>query len=223
MTHITVPDQTPSADFAVTSSQSDFAISFTVFDQTDLRVTVNGQELLQADFTFVGTPGYEGGYPGGTVTLDTPVTSSAVRIWSEIPPARVNDFLEGPGVPSRSINTEFDRITARMRDMRLRMERAPVIAHSSDHTLEETEAGQVFTNEGASATVTFTLPPCTSGLKYPFAVVVAHSLVISRDGSDTIGGSAASSLTGTGIGSMIVLRGTDSGIWLIESQTGTWG
>lgn len=220
MTHITVPDQNPNADFAVDDAQSDFVIAFTVFDQTDLRVTVNGAELLQSEFTFVGTPGYEGGYPGGTVTLDTPVTSSTVRIWSEIPPSRTNDFLEGTGMPARALNTEMDRLTARARDMRLRFQRTPVIAHTTDHTLDETEAGQIFTNEGASGAITYTLPPASAGLSFGFAVVVAQYLNIEADGDDEIGGSASAS--GGALGDMIFLRGFDDGTWKLESSAGSW-
>jgi hypothetical protein len=218
--HITVPDESPSADFAVVGSTSDFAITWTVFDQTDLRVTVNSVELLQSEFSFVGTAGYEGGYPGGTVTLNVAVTNSAVRIWSEMPPARVNDFLEGAGMPARALNTEFDRLTARARDVRLRNQRTPVLAFATNHTLTEAEAGQIFTNEGASATRTFTLPPASAGLLFTFAVVVAHSLVIDADGTDTVGGAAT--LTGAAIGDMIAIRGFDDGTWSVESSSGTW-
>lgn len=220
MTHITVPDETPSADFTVTSAEDTFAITWTVFDQTDLRVTVNGGELLQSEFAFTGTPGYEGGYPGGDVVLNTPVSSSEVRIWSEMPPARVNDFLEGTGVPARSINTELDRLTARMRDVRLRFQRTPVIAHTINHTLTADEAGQIFSNEGASATVNYTLPPASAGLEFTFAVTVAHSLGAVAHSGETVGGAA--NLSNAAIGSMLKIRGFDDGTWSVESSSGTW-
>jgi hypothetical protein len=220
MTHITVPDDDPFLETAVTGSTSAFPFTFTYFDATDLRVTVNSVELAQADFEVVGTPGYEGGYPGGTVTLDVAVSNSTVRIWSEMPPARVNDFLEGPGFPARSINTELDRLTARQRDVRLRFQRTPVLAFANNHTLTADEAGQIFTNEGKSATYTYSLPAASAGLVFTFAVVVAFSLVIDAAGSDTVGG--AGSLSNTAIGSMITLRGFDSGLWLVESSSGTW-
>lgn len=220
MAHIQVPDESPDADFAVTSAEDDFAITWTVFDQTDLRVTVNSVELLQAEFSFVGTPGYEGGYPGGTVTLNTPVSSSQVRIWSETPPARVNDFLEGTGFPARALNTELDRLTACGRDMRLRMQRTPVLAFATNHTLDADEAGQIFTNEGLSGSLTYTLPPASAGLKFTFAVVVAHDLVLDAAGADTVGG--AGTLTGSAIGDMICIRGFDDGTWKVESSAGTW-
>lgn len=218
--HITVPDQTPSVDFAVVGSTAAFAFAFTYFDPTDLRVTVNSVELLQSAFSVVGTAGYEGGYPGGTVTLNTPVTNSAVRIWSEAPPARVNDFLEGAGLPARSLNTELDKLTARARDVRLRFQRTPVLAFATDHTLTAAEGGQIFTNEGASVTRTYFLPPAAAGLLFTFAVVVAHNLVLDANGTDTVGG--AGTLTGSTIGDMIVIRGFDDGTWKVESSTGTW-
>lgn len=221
MAHITVPDETPSADYAVTLAQDTFIFDFTFFDQTDLRVTVNGIELQQEEFSVVGDPGYEGGYPGGTLTLNEPVADSTVRIWSDMPPARVNDFLEGTGLPARAVNTEMDRLTARMRDMLLRMQRIPVIAFALDQTLDEDDAGQIITNEGASGALTYTLPPASAGLKFGFAVVVAQDLEIAADSGETVGG--ASSLTASDIGAMMFIRGFDDGTWLIESQTGTWG
>lgn len=220
MAHITVPDDDPFVEFAVTSSEDEFDFTFTYFDETDLRVTVNSVELAQSAFEVVGTPGYEGGYPGGTVTLDTPVSNSTVRIWSEMPPARVNDFLEGPGFPARSLNTELDRLTARARDVRLRFQRTPVLAFALDHTLTADEAGQIFTNQGKVATYTYTLPAASAGLIFPFAVVAAFSLVIDAAGSDTVGG--AGSLSNAAIGSMITIRGFDDGLWLVESSSGTW-
>lgn len=215
MTHITVPDQTPSADFAVTSPQSSFAISFTVFDKTDLRVTVNSVEVEQADFDFFGTLGFEGGYPGGIVTFGSSVSNSVVRIWSEMPPARTNDFLEGAGLPARSINTELDRLTARARDIRLRFQRTPTLAFATDHTLTEDEAGQLFTNEGASGTRNFTLPPASAGLRFEFAVVVAFSLVVKSSTGTAL-------FTGAAIGDIIAIRGFDDGTWKVESSAGSW-
>lgn len=220
MTHITVPDDDPFVEFAVTSAEDEFAFTFTYFDATDLRVMVNSVELPQFDFTVVGTPGFEGGYPGGTVTLDVAVSNSKVRIWSEMPPARVNDFLEGPGFPARSINTELDRLTARARDVRLRFRRTPVIAFLIDHTLSADDAGQIFTNEGSTATLTYTLPAASAGLVFTFAVVAAFGLVLDAAGSDTVGG--AGSLSNAAISSIIVIRGMDSGLWLVESSSGTW-
>lgn len=215
MAHITVPDETPSVDFAVTLLQDTFVFDFTYFDQTDLRVTVNGKELQQIEFDTVGDPGFEGGYPGGALTLAVPVENSTVRIWSEVPPARVNDFLEGPGFPARSINTEFDRLWAWARDMRLRLQRTPVLTSLIDRTLTDEDAGQIWTNEGNAASLTYTLPLASSGLEFTFAVVVAFSLVINDSDDDTL-------YTGSGIGSIIRLRGMDDGTWLVESSTGTW-
>ena len=41
MARLTIPDETPSATFTVTTSTSAFAISFALFAKADLRVSVD--------------------------------------------------------------------------------------------------------------------------------------------------------------------------------------
>src|SRR5262245_17757850 len=115
--HITVPDETPLAEFVVSVSTDTFAFTFVFFDRDDLKVTVNDQLLESDEYAVTGNTGYEGGYVGGTVVLDDAVTSGTVRIYSDLPPVRLHDFLEGSGFRATAVNTEIDRLTARQRDM----------------------------------------------------------------------------------------------------------
>jgi hypothetical protein len=223
MTHITVPDQNPFIEFAVTSSDDTFDFEFTYFDPTDLRVVIGGVELDQDEFEVIGTAGYEGGYPGGTVTLDTPAENTTVRISSQIPPVRINDFLEGAGLPARAVNTELDKATARLRDMRLLQQRIPVVSFGLAHSLVSTDAGQLFTNEGLGA-LAYTLPASSAGLRYSFAVVQTATLSVAAVGGDAIkdGSSSGVTFSAAVIGCIAEIVGTDDGLWLVRSKNGTW-
>jgi hypothetical protein len=221
MTHITVPDQTPFLEVVVTVSQTAFPFVFTFFDKTDLRVTVGSRELAQSAFTVDGTPGFEGGYPGGTLNLNVAVTDTVVRIWSELPPVRVNDFLEGAGFPSRAVNTELDRLTARQRDMRLRLQRTPVLAYAgSSKALAASDAGQLFTNDGQSAAFTYTLPAASAGLKFAFAVNAAEDLIVAAQSGDAIDGAA--SITGSALGCYVEVMALNDTTWVKRTVNGTW-
>lgn len=222
--HITVPDQNPFVAYTVTTAQADFRIEWTVFDQTDLRIVVGGTELAQADFVIVGDGGYEGGYPGATVTLDVAVSDTTVRIWSEMPPVRINDFNEGAGFPARSLNTELDRATARLRDMRLRLQRTPTLSRATSGALLVSQAGEMRTNEGKTATLAYTLPQAAPGLIFPFAVVAAYSLQVLANSGDAINdaGSTGTTLSSATVGCVIEVRGIDADTWLVASKNGTW-
>ena len=226
MAHITVPDQNPFIEYTATASQTSFAFTFTFFDATDLRVTQDGVELAQSAFEVTGTTGYEGGYPSGIVVLDSAASAGdIIRIWSETPPVRVNDFMEGAGFPARASNTELDKLTARLRDMRLRLQRIPTISKSADDALSISDMGQVFTNEGASGALDITLPDASAGLRIIVAVVQALSLNISTATSTDLiydAGSSGDDFASSTVGSIAELVCVSDSIWLVVSKNGTW-
>jgi hypothetical protein len=115
MAHITVPDESTVTNFVVTTAQSVFSFPWTCFDKTDIQVLVGASLLLQSDFTFVGNPGTEGGFDGGTVTLVAAVSNVTVTIYRDIIVQRTDDFGAGP-VSSRDRNTALDRLTAMVQD-----------------------------------------------------------------------------------------------------------
>jgi hypothetical protein len=117
MAHITVPDESTKTTFIVTTSQSIFSIPWTLFDKTDIQITVGGVALTQGDFTFAPNTDFEGGFNGGQVTLNTPVSSTTVVIYRKIITARTEDFGAGP-VSARDRNTALDRLTAMAQDAR---------------------------------------------------------------------------------------------------------
>lgn len=222
--HITVPDETPFVEYVVTSSTTDFPFSFTFFDRDDLRVSVDDEELDDADFEVTGTTGYEGGYPGGTVVLDVAVDDVVVKIWSDIAPVRANDFLEGGGFRATPVNTEYDKLTARQRDTRLRFQRITTLSSSTSASLAATDMGTLRTNKAASGTITYTLPSASSGLHAWFAVVNAYTLNITVDSDDEIfdDGDSGATMASSTVGSIFHLIGTDNGTWVVDSKNGTW-
>lgn len=222
--HITVPDETPFAEFDVTASTSSFAFTFTFFDRDDLRVTVNDEELDDDEFEVTTTTAYEGGYVGGTVVLGVAIANSNLKIWSDIPPARTNDFLEGGGFRATPVNTEIDRLTARQRDMRLRFQRIPTFSSSIDRAIRSSEMGCQWTNNAASGAIEYTLPAASAGLHAWFAVANALSMTVSAHSDDTIYGtsSTGTELASSAVGSILHLVSPVTGVWVVETQNGTW-
>lgn len=122
MARLTIPDEATSADFTVTTEQSVFPFSFAIFEKADLRVTANGLNVDQSAFTFAGTRLEGGGYQGGAITLNTPVTSGTVRVWRRIKPVRPSNFASQASVPVRSVDMEFNKVVAQQQDVMLALE-----------------------------------------------------------------------------------------------------
>jgi len=222
--HITVPDETPLAEFDVTASEDEFAFDFVFFDRDDLIVTVNDKRLEDSEYEVAGTTGREGGYIGGVVTLDVAVTSSNVKVWRDILPVRSGDFLEGAGFRATPINTEFDRLTARQQDTRLRFQRVQTFSSSTDKSLLAANMGCQWTNKAASGAIEYTLPAASAGLHAWFSVVNALSLTVLCEGDEEIlnAGSTGTEMASSTIGSILHLIGTDTGTWVVDSKNGTW-
>ncbi len=117
MARLTIPDQQTFATFTATA-QTVFPISFALLSgKADLRVSIDGVELNQSDFTFSGPLLDGGGYSGGTVTLNTAATGS-VRIWRYVRPARATNFAPSGTVPVGSVDQAINRLTATQQDLR---------------------------------------------------------------------------------------------------------
>ena len=99
---------------------------------------------------------------------------------------------------------------------------APTVNISADSDVT------VFTNRGASAAVTFNLPPAKVGMQYTFVGMAAQNIVIDPNGTETI------SLAGTAQGPGVNITGTGAqnlvcsivclvdGAWKDVVQRGTW-
>jgi len=164
MAHVTVPNLPRYTSFSVgsTATTGPFAFSFTVFDKSDLRVSVDGTELGSGDFTFAGTAGYEGGFPGGSISLISSVSNAEVKIWADTLALRTDDIIPGNPNQVRDINTTLDRLTVQAQELRRDMASAlryPIGA--SIPALMDGVAGQAFGPDGAGGVRTFT--PSGSG------------------------------------------------------------
>ena len=96
---------------------------------------------------------------------------------------------------------------------------------SGPRALISDESGRIFTNVGASGSVTFTLPTAEAGLMYSFAKVVAQDVVIDAADGDYIADSAASgNVSNTRDGEtwgFLTLLAVSPSMWLMYG-TGTW-
>ena len=117
MARLIIPDETTFAKFAVSNPRTVFPITYALFAKADLRISVDGIDLTQSDFTFAGTLLEGGGYQGGTVTLTTAVADCAVLIWREIVPARAGQFAPSNSVPVRTIDQALNRQMALIQDL----------------------------------------------------------------------------------------------------------
>jgi hypothetical protein len=129
--HVTVSSAYPIESYAVVGSQTVFNFTFTVFEKADVHVKVGNVELAQGDFTFEGSAARSGGFQGGTVTLNTAATDTTVLIWSDILPARDDDFMDGQPLDIAGLNTVLDKVVARQRDQRWQFSRAVKVAPGS--------------------------------------------------------------------------------------------
>ena len=89
--------------------------------------------------------------------------------------------------------------------------------------------GKVFTTEGASGAVTFSLPPATVGQWYGFAVGAAQELRIDPNGSETIAlpssgaqSAAGKYITADAVGEYVEIFCAVAGDWNVVSYIGTW-
>jgi len=123
MAHVTVPAENSYVRYTSQTGTGPFAFTFTVFDEADLEVRVNGTALAGSGWTVAWDTSDEGGYTGGSITLVSSVTSATVDIVSIVPAVRGTDFSSGAISPT-SLNTEFDKLTAITRDLQRDMARS---------------------------------------------------------------------------------------------------
>lgn len=87
--------------------------------------------------------------------------------------------------------------------------------------------GKVFTNEGATAKVGFTLPPAAPGLEVAFLIQDVDGMRIVAGSGDTIrvagtASAAAGYIEATAIGTAVRLRAVNATEWIAESHELTW-
>lgn len=103
-----------------------------------------------------------------------------------------------------------------------------VIAKTADYTVLTTDNGAIFTNQGASGAVNFTLPAITRGLHYQFCVEADQNLTITAATADTLvvfndaaADSIAFSTSSEKVGGWFeVFANADATKWLVKVSLG---
>ena len=106
----------------------------------------------------------------------------------------------------------------------------PVEAKTGNYTIvTPDDVGKLFTNEGASGTITFSLPAATVGQHYYFAIAAAFEMQIDPTASENISLPPTGILQGNGIdifsnvvGETLHVICAVTGTWNVWGTTGTW-
>lgn len=102
-----------------------------------------------------------------------------------------------------------------------------VSVKTADYTVLASEVGTTFLNTGASAAVTFALPPATVGLWYRFVCKAAQELRVDPNGTETIAldtgvqQAAGAYLTFNAIGERVTVECLVAGTWETSDPVGT--
>ncbi len=109
------------------------------------------------------------------------------------------------------------------------------VSHKTgSYTLQAADCGTLFTNLGATATLTFTLPPATVGLHFQFQVRASSGtswqLRVVASGSELLETCAATRVAATAndylwadaIGENLHLVCLEAGKWAVLTYEGTW-
>lgn len=121
MAHIKVPEQTPKISYAVTTPEEDtFNINFVIFESDGSDIDVFDLDVLLSPALYVITPvpGTEGGFIGGTLVLNVPVTDTTIVIVRNIVLERTTDFPTAGPFNINALNTELDRMAGMIQQIR---------------------------------------------------------------------------------------------------------
>jgi hypothetical protein len=105
----------------------------------------------------------------------------------------------------------------------------PLIAvKTSAYAVQASDDGTLFTNTGATGSVTFTLPTASAGHNSCFVADAAYPLVIAADSGHTIRNgtsvtAASGNFTSNGTqGEMLCVKALNSSEWYVNHITGSW-
>ena len=211
MAHVLVPNEDTRKVYAVGGTPTtDFAIPFTFFDDSDIKLYNNGVPVSSNDYTVNGNPGTDGGFEGGTVVLDTGVTNTTIVVSHDIAIARDTDFPTSAYFDITALNTQLDRLTVmaqKLNDFYKRALKLPLtsglvdgsgnvisLEFSEDPIDDRSFVFDASTKKFRNATVSFTNLE-TYGVTITAAIDDITAVADNLSGSDTIG-VVASDLSG---------------------------
>ena len=104
-----------------------------------------------------------------------------------------------------------------------------VTAHTADFALTAAQSGSVHTSDGASGTITCSLPAATVGTEFFFKVGAAQQLRLDPNGTETIAlpstgvqSSAGAYIVADAAGETVHIVCVTDGTWSVFGYTGTW-
>ena len=107
-THVKIYAVTPRVQYVANGSTTDFPYEFAIFDETNMKVYVDGV-LLDSGYSVTGVGEDDG---GSVVFVSAPEADSIVTLVRNVPIERVTDFQEGGAFRPKNINDDLDRQTA---------------------------------------------------------------------------------------------------------------
>jgi hypothetical protein len=125
MAHVTVPDEPTRVSYTVTTSDDGpFSFAFSYFSADDIEV-YNGTSLIDPnDYTLTPVTTADGGYEGGSITLDTPVSNTTISIIRNVPIERTTDFPVSGPFAVNTLNSWLDKTYAILQQIATKLTRS---------------------------------------------------------------------------------------------------
>jgi hypothetical protein len=167
MAHITISTDPVRETKTVTTAADTFTFSFEFFeaDGADIKVYnfVADPDTVVSPTIYTITPnlGTDGGYNGGTLELDTAVTSTSIIIMLDMDFTRTTDFPDKGNFNIASLNTQLDKNVNLIKQIGVRVDRAFRLKDSDTATYPLT-----LPSTGVSSTRAFLMIDSTDGLTY---------------------------------------------------------
>jgi hypothetical protein len=126
MAHVTINDQTPRVRYTVGSTpDSTFDVPFEFFALTDIKV-YKGSTLLTytTDYSVTGVGTATEGYETGEVTLVVAASNTVVTVFRDVPYERTTDFPLTGAFNITALNTQLDKLTAQVQQVKDQADRS---------------------------------------------------------------------------------------------------
>lgn len=136
--HVRVLDANVRPTYVVGGTPEDeFIIPFTFYENGNVKA-YNGDTLIDdSDYTILGNSGTDGGYEGGVLKLDTPVSDTLITLLLDIDIERTTDFPVSADFKIPSLNTQLDKAFSILQQLSERIGRAARLKNTSALTTLE--------------------------------------------------------------------------------------